>query len=1017
MDNRDDDLDKKSTDPKDVDDSVMDNALDSQTDTDGVQPDSVDASASAKADKLLNADNDDADSPQQDQESNKETMHVNKTSYTDLTMQCVDEILYDDKTHIIKTPVVGEMKKSFIAYAMAVNVSRAIPDVRDGLKPVHRRILYSMSELNLFNDKPYRKCARIVGDVLGKYHPHGDSAVYDALVRLAQDFTMRVPLVDGHGNFGSVDGDPPAAQRYTEARLAKISAEMLRDIDKDSVDFYPNFDDTLQQPTVLPSRFPNLLVNGADGIAVGMATAIPPHNLGEVIDGVIALINNPDIEVDELMTYIKAPDYPTGGIIMGKMGIRQAYKTGHGKVVVRAKTEIEEDGDKARIIITEIPYQVNKANLIIQMANLVKDKRIEGISDIKEESDRQGMRIVVDIKRDANPQVVLNLLFKHSQLQVSYGINFLALVDSEPKVLNLKQMLYYYLEHQKQIIYRRSVYDLERAKERAHIVEGLVKALADIDEVVRIIKTSKEKNDAIHRLCEHLILTEIQAQAILDMRLARLTALEVDKLKTELMELHALIAELESIIASPQKIVAIVAKELLEIKQKYNEPRRTELSIDMGSINILDLIPRESTVVTLTGQGYIKRMSLSEYHTQNRGGVGITTHKSKENDAIQRMFVANTHDTMLFFTNRGRVFSLNTYEIPEGSRVGKGRAIINLLQFEQGERATAVIPIPYYIMQKVQSKSVVDATLDNDDSTDNIDAVSEDTAKLEQESERMNAENPNGYLMMVTKNGLIKKTPVTEFFYIMRSGKRAITLEEGDELIEVVHTTGTDDILIASSEGKCIRFNERHIRVMGRAARGVRAMRLPDGARLVDMSVVMPDAEVLTVTSNGYGKRSDIHEYRLQSRGGIGIKAGVFNDKTGELIGLRQVQHNDDILLITNNGLTIRITTDSVRKIKRAGLGVKMMRLRSNNKIVSFAIVPAEQNIDAMVMNQEDAEALKKVEGVLFADDISQPKDFATEIDKIDEHMDTNDALVTEELDLSNDTELDEALDNDSTDI
>lgn len=938
-------------------------------------------------------------------DENKDNIN-NMDNTTHSEVQQPQEALYQDNTHIIKTPVVGEMKKSFIAYAMAVNVSRAIPDVRDGLKPVHRRILYSMSELNLFSDKPYRKCARIVGDVLGKYHPHGDSAVYDALVRLAQDFTMRVPLVDGHGNFGSVDGDPAAAQRYTEARLAKISSELLRDLDKDSVDFYPNFDDTLQQPVVLPSRFPNLLVNGSDGIAVGMATAIPPHNLGEVIDGVVALINNPDIEIDDLMTYIQAPDYPTGGIIMGKMGIRQAYKTGHGKVVVRAKTDIEQEGDKARIIVTEIPYQVNKANLIIQMANLVKDKKIEGISDIKEESDRQGMRIVIDIKRDANPQVVLNMLFKHSQLQVSYGINFLALVDREPKVLNLKEMLYHYLEHQKQVIYRRTVYELERAKERAHIVEGLVIALASIDEVIQIIKSSKERSDAISKLCEKLILTEVQAQAILDMRLARLTALEVDKLKTELMELKALIAELESIIASPQKVLAIVAKELLEIKAKYAEPRRTELSLDMGSINILDLIPRENTVVTMTRQGYLKRLSLSEYHTQNRGGIGITTHKSKENDAVERMFVANTHDTILFFTNKGRVFSLMSYEIPEGSRIAKGRAIVNLLQLDQDERATAVIPVPYFIMEKVRQKSINDLAEEliapEDEETEELD---DENDNLVAENEKLNQENPNGYLVMTTKFGYIKKTPVTEFFYIMKSGKRAITLTQGDELIEVAHSTGNDDILVASSEGKCIRFNETRLRVMGRLARGVRAMRIPEGARLVDMSIVLPEAEVLTITSNGFGKRTSIDEYRLQSRGGMGTRAGVFNEKTGELVGLRQIQPNDDILLIANNGLTIRISSETVRKIKRAGMGVKMMKLRNNNQIVSFAIVPAEETITTELLLSDDADKLNDLKGVLFAEDVTEEKDFSSEIDKIDEQLEENDELINQELDLTTDLE------------
>lgn len=918
-------------------------------------------------DDMINKNQEDQNTQNENNTQEKEPS-INKTSAIDYSMRNVDEILYNDNTHIIKVPVVGEMKKSFFAYAMAVNVSRAIPDVRDGLKPVHRRILYSMSELNLFNDKPYRKCARIVGDVLGKYHPHGDSAVYDALVRLAQDFSMRVPLVDGHGNFGSVDGDPPAAQRYTEARLAKIAAEMLRDLDKDSVDFYPNFDDTLQQPVVLPSRYPNLLVNGADGIAVAMATSIPPHNLGEVIDGVVALIHNPDISIDELMNYIKAPDYPTGGIIMGLDGVREAYKTGHGKIVVRAKAEIEDEDDKARIIITEIPYQVNKANLVAQMANLVKDKRIEGISDIREESDRQGMRIVVDIKRDANAQVVLNLLYKHTQLQTSYGINFLALANNEPKVLNLKEMLYYYLEHQKDVIYRRSVYDLERAKERAHIIEGLVKALADIDEVIKIIKSSKERTDAVSKLCARLDLTEIQANAILDMRLARLTALEVEKLKQELLELHNLIAELESIIASPQKILAVIEKEILEIKDKYNDPRKSEISMSVGSINIMDLIAKTDVVVTMTKQGYTKRLSLAEYRLQHRGGVGITTHKSKEDDSVERLFISNTHDTILFFTNRGRVFSLKTYELPEASRISKGRAIVNLLALDGGEKINAVINVPSEVM--LSRKNAKQNQLDDEIQEEDVDIDNESEEEADNvDSSALNSINPFGYLVFCTKRGLIKKTPVTEFSNIMRGGKRAITLVDGDELISVQHSSGNDDVLIASSAGKCIRFSESKIRVMGRSARGVRAMRIQDNTALVSMEIVLPDSEVLTITQNGFGKRTDINEYRLQSRGGQGVKAGEFNEKTGDLVGLHQIHPDDDILIITNTGMTIRITADSVRKISRTAIGVRMMKLRSTNKIVDVAVVPADDSVlegadESEAQQSESIDAFETVEDV-----------------------------------------------------
>lgn len=731
--------------------------------------------------------------------------------------------------------------------------------------------------------------------------------------------------------------------------MSKLAGEMMRDIEKDSVDFVPNYDDTLLQPSVLPARFPNLLVNGSDGIAVGMATSIPPHNLGEVIDGVIALINNPDIEIDELMTYIKAPDFPTGGLIMGRMGVRQAYKTGHGKVIVRAKTDIEDDGNKVRIAVTEIPYQVNKAQLIVQIANLVKDKKIEGISDIREESDRQGMRIVIELKRDANPQVVLNLLFKHSQMQVSNGIIFLALVDGEPKVLNLKEMLYHYLEHQKQIIVRRTKYDLERAKEREHIIEGLVIALANIDEVIRIIKTSRERAEAMSNLCRSFELSERQANAILDMRLARLTALEVEKLQQELNDLRALIAELQSILDNPHKVVAIIAKELTEIKEKYNTVRKTEISHDIGNFDIEDLIAREDVVVSMTSQGYIKRMALSEYHQQNRGGVGITTHKSKDNDFVNRLFVANTHDNLLFFTNLGRVYSIKGYEIPEGSKTSKGRAMVNLLQFNQEEYTTAVICLPYDMIngrRKVEYTAVdeIHAVDDEGNVISQENPIFRDAIEGEGTEEYVDEVSPDGYLIMVTKNGLIKKTPITQFFNIMKIGKRAISLDEGDQLIKVERSKGGEDILITSSIGKCIRFNEKNIRSLGRSARGVRAMRLPEGATLVDMCVIGSDNEVLTITSKGFGKRTDINEYRLQSRGGMGVRAGEFNDKTGDIIGLRQINPNDDILLITNNGMTIRISSNDVRKVSRTSIGVRMMKLRAGNTITSIATVEPEAN-------------------------------------------------------------------------
>lgn len=907
---------------------------------------------------------------------------------------------------IIKRPVVEEMKKSFIAYAMAVNVSRAIPDVRDGLKPVHRRILYSMHEQGCTSDKPYRKSARIVGDVLGKYHPHGDSAVYDAMVRLAQPFVMRAPLIQGQGNFGSVDGDPAAASRYTEARMSKLAGEMLRDIEKDSVDFVPNYDDTLQQPSVLPSRFPNLLVNGSDGIAVGMATSIPPHNLGEVIDGVIALINNPDIEIDELMTYIKAPDFPTGALIMGRMGVRQAYKTGHGKVIVRARAEIEDDGNRTRIVVTEIPYQVNKAQLIMQIANLVKDKKVDGISDIREESDRQGMRIVVELKRDANPQVVLNLLYKHSQLQVSNGIIFLALVDGEPKVLNLKQMLYYYLEHQKQIIIRRTQYDLERAKERAHIIEGLVIALANIDEVIRIIKTSQERSDALQKLCQNFELTERQANAILDMRLARLTALEVEKLQQELRDLRALIAELQSILDNPNKVLAIIAKELTEIKERYGTVRKSEISHDIGNFDIEDLIAREDMVISMTSQGYIKRMALSEYHQQNRGGVGMTTHKSKDNDYINRLFIANTHDNLLFFTNLGRVYSIKGYEIPEGSRTSKGRAIINLLQLNQEEYTTAVICLPYDMLA---GKRKVEYT-----PVDGVHAVDPEGNVIAQENpiykeaiegetmdEYIDEVSPDGYLVMVTKNGLIKKTPISQFFSIMKIGKRAITLDEGDQLIKVERSKGDDDILVASSCGKCIRFNEKNIRAMGRGARGVRAMRIPDDATLVDMCVISNENEVLTITSKGFGKRSPIADYRVQTRGGMGVRAGEFSDKTGEIVGLRQINPDDDVMLITNNGMTIRISSNDIRRVGRNSVGVRMMKLRSGHTIASFATVAADANEpeenDGLPTATEFAEQYNKeeengqIENQEVEPETKEPDEFDNLNENLSKYLDNND--------------------------
>ena len=822
-----------------------------------------------------------------------------------------------DRTRYVDVEINDEMKKSFIAYAMAVNVSRAIPDVRDGLKPVHRRILYSMGELGLFNDKPHRKCARIVGDVLGKYHPHGDSAVYSSLVRLAQDFSIRYTLVDGHGNFGSVDGDSPAAQRYTEARLSKIAGEMLRDIDKETVDFYPNFDETLQQPRVLPSRFPNLLVNGSDGIAVGMATNIPPHNLNEVCDAIVAQIDNPEITVDELMNYIPAPDYPTGGLIMGRAAVRQAYKTGRGGIIVRARTEIEEEENgKSKIIVTEIPYQVNKAELIMSMANLVKNKKIEGIADIKEESDRKGMRIVIDIKKDYQANVVLNTLFKHTALQSSYGIIFLALVNNEPKILNLKEMLAYYIEHQKDVITRRTKYDLARAEEREHIVRGLVIALANIDEVIKIIKASSDKNVAATELQTRFELSEKQANAILEMRLQRLTSLEVEKLKEELDSLVKTIAELKSILESDEKIKEIIKTELTEIRDKYGDERRSEIITDYNEIDIADLIEKEDVVVSMTHYGYIKRVPVSEYKAQKRGGKGIIAHKPKEEDFVENMFITNTHNDILFFTNFGKVYSIKGYEIPEGQKAAKGRAIVNLLELGENEKVTAVIPI-----------------------TDDME----------------------GNLIQATKKGIVKKTALDEYRKVRRVGKIAISLDEGDELISVQITSGRDEILLATHEGKCIKFSEEEVRALSRDTRGVRSIRLEGNDYVVDMIAIKPNHTILTISENGYGKRSDPEEYRLQTRGGKGVKAGIFNKKTGKLVNMKQVSEDEDIMMIASNGIIIRTKAKYINVIGRGTVGVRIMKLKDENTVVCVAIadgyaedVSGDDIDDSMAISEEE---------------------------------------------------------------
>ena len=800
-----------------------------------------------------------------------------------------------DKTKLINVEVNNEVKKSFIAYAMAVNVSRAIPDVRDGMKPVHRRILYAMYDMGLTSDKAYKKCAKIVGEVLGKYHPHGDTSVYDALVRLAQDFSINFPLVDGHGNFGSVDGDPAAAYRYTEARLSKLSNEMLREIDKDTVDFYPNFDDTEMQPVVLPSRFPNILVNGADGIAVGMATNIPPHNLAECIDGCIALLDNPEITVEELMSYIPAPDYPTGGVLMGRNGIKEAYKTGKGGFVLRAKTEIEETNNgRERIVVSELPYQVNKALLIKTIADLVKDKRLEGISDVKDESDRHGMRIVIDLKKDANSQVVLNMLFKHTNLQVKDGIILLALVDGEPKILSLKEILVNYIAHQESVIVRRTKFNLARAEEREHIVKGLVIALNNIDRVIEIIKKSSDKNDACNSLMSEFALSDKQANAILEMRLQRLTTMEVEKLKEELVELDKYIADLKDILANEWRVKDIIKTDMLETKEKYPSPRKTTLSYDYGDIDMADLIPVEDVVISMTNAGYVKRVPVSEYRTQNRGGRGITAHRPKEEDFVDQMFVTSSHDDLLFFTNKGKVYVIKAFMIPEAQRTARGRAVVNLIQIEPTEKVCAMLPL------------------------------------------KAGAE---GYIALATKGGLIKKTALTEFANIRKTGKIAIRIQDNDELISVQLTSGNDEMIMASHEGKCIRFSETDVRPMGRDTQGVKSMSLGDGDYLVDMSVIKEGDEIFTMTENGYGKRSDVEDYRLQQRSGKGIKAGVFNEKTGKLVCLKPVSEKDDIMIITTAGTIIRVSSQDISKIGRATQGVRVMRIEDS--IVSkIALTP-----------------------------------------------------------------------------
>lgn len=810
----------------------------------------------------------------------------------------------DIQDRLLSADLETEMKTSFIAYAMAVIINRALPDVRDGLKPVHRRILYDMNELGMTPDKPTRKSARLVGDVLGKFHPHGDSSVYEAMVRLAQDFNMRYTLVEGQGNFGSVDGDGAAAMRYTEARMSKISTYMLADIEKDTVDFMPNFDETLMQPTVLPSRFPNLLVNGSSGIAVGMATNIPPHNLGEVIDGAICLIDHPDAGLDELMEHIKGPDFPTGGIILGRTGIREAYYTGRGKITVRSRTEIEEmPNNRQRIVVTEIPYGVNKARLVEKIAELVHDKKLEGISDIRDESDRKGMRIVIELKRDVQSQVVLNFLYKHTQLQDTFGAIMLALVDGQPKVLSLRDMLYYYIKHQEEVLTRRTRYDLDKSLARAHILEGLLKALDNIDEIVQIIRSSKDPGEAKAVMMERFEFSDKQAQAILDMRLARLTGLERDKLLQEYEELERTIEYLRSLLADRDKMMGVLKDELTEIKNKFGDKRRSELSVIDGEIDVADLIAVDDMVVTLTHFGYVKRLSKSTYRAQNRGGKGVSGMTTREEDYAENIRTINSHDDVMFFTNLGRVYTLKCYEIPECSRTARGTAIVNLLQLSPGEKVTTMIPMP------------------------------------EAEDGKC--------LIMATRNAVIKKTMLSEFRHLRKSGLIAIVLNEGDELVGVEECMDGQELMLGTRGGRAIRFNERLVRAMGRASHGVRSMRLDEGDVVTDMCVVEEGALVLNISENGYGKRSDPEDYRETNRGGKGVTAMKLTDKTGPMVCQLMVHEDEDIILITDDGTIIRTAASEIRACGRVSQGVRLMRIAEGSRIVGIARVDKEEEEEA----------------------------------------------------------------------
>ena len=825
------------------------------------------------------------------------------------------DTLLEDK-NIIQHEIHNEMKNSYIYYAMSVIVGRALPDVRDGMKPVHRRILYGMSQLGVTPDKPYKKSARIVGEVMGKYHPHGDSSIYDAMVRMAQDFSMRYPLVDGHGNFGSIDGDGAAAQRYTEARMSPFSLQMLRDIDKDTVDFIPNFDGEEKEPVVLPSRYPNLLVNGSNGIAVGMATSIPPHNLGEVIDATVKIIDNPEVSIDELMKIVKGPDFPTGAQILGKSGIRDAYRTGQGKIKVRAICEIEETNrGKSQIIVSEIPYAVNKARLIEKIAELIKLKKIDGISDIRDESSREGMRIVIELKRDANPQITLNQLYKHTQLQDNFSCIMIALVDGQPKLLNLYQILDEYIKFQKEVVTRRTQFDLAKAEARAHILEGLRIALDNIDEIIKIIRSAY--NDAKEKLMERFGLSEIQAQAILDMRLARLQGLEREKIEKEYEELMDRIAYYKAVLSDEGMLMGVIKAELLEIKDKWNDKRRTRLAPDASEFEDEDLIEEEQVAVTLTHLGYIKRVPADTYKAQRRGGKGIMGITTRDNDFVKDLIMTSTHDQLMFFTNTGKAHRMKAFQIPEASRTAKGTPAVNFLSLMQRERITSIIPVKNFEEEK--------------------------------------------YLVAVTKFGTIKKTAISEYNTNRSSGIIAIKLKDGDQLIDIKQTTGKDNIIIVTRKGKCICFSEDDVRPMGRIAGGVRAIKLEKDDEVVSMSLVQPGQELLVVTENGYGKRTPVKEYKIQVRGGKGLLTydkSKFS-KTGPLIGAMVVDEDDEVLLINSDGIIIRIRAEEVSELGRATQGVKIMKVEDGTRIVAMAKAIREEDAEKQAEKSDAGEQIK----------------------------------------------------------